>query len=52
MIAKRDRDPYRPGKRLWVKTKNREIARFAEERDVVGGRGASMGVSNRTRLCG
>jgi len=32
----RDRDSYPPGERQWVKTKNRETARFAEERDGVG----------------
>ncbi len=31
VVAKRRRDPYRPGERLWVKTKNRSAARFAEE---------------------
>ena len=31
VVAKRLRDPYRPGERLWVKTKNRATARFAEE---------------------
>jgi len=31
VVAKRGRDPYRPGERLWVKTKNRATARFAEE---------------------
>jgi bifunctional non-homologous end joining protein LigD len=31
VVAKRDRDLYRPGERGWVKTKNRETARFAEE---------------------
>jgi bifunctional non-homologous end joining protein LigD len=36
VVAKRERDPYRPGERLWVKTKNRATARFAEERDGVG----------------
>jgi len=35
VVAKRERDAYRPGERLWVKTKNRETARFAEERDGV-----------------
>ena len=38
VVAKRDRDPYRPGERLWVKTKNRATARFAEERDRSGRR--------------
>lgn len=33
VVAKRERDRYRPGERLWVKTKNRNTARFAEERD-------------------
>jgi bifunctional non-homologous end joining protein LigD len=32
VVAKRTRDPYRPGDRGWVKTKNRATARFAEER--------------------
>ena len=36
VVAKRGRDPYRPGDRLWVKTKNRATARFAEERDRSG----------------
>jgi len=31
VVAKRLRDPYRAGDRLWVKTKNRAAARFAEE---------------------
>jgi bifunctional non-homologous end joining protein LigD len=31
IVAKRERDRYRPGERLWVKTKNRATARFAEE---------------------
>ena len=31
VVAKRERDPYRPGERLWVKNKNRATARFAEE---------------------
>jgi bifunctional non-homologous end joining protein LigD len=38
VIAKRDRDPYRPGDRVWVKTKNRATSRFAEEREGVGRR--------------
>ena len=38
VVAKRARDPYRPGDRAWVKTKNRATARFAEERDGVGRR--------------
>ena len=36
VVAKRERDPYRPGERGWIKTKNRATARFAEERDGVG----------------
>jgi bifunctional non-homologous end joining protein LigD len=33
VVAKRERDPYRPGDRAgWVKTKNRSTPRFAEER--------------------
>ena len=30
VVAKRERDPYRPGARQWVKTKNLETARLAE----------------------
>src|SRR4051794_39513736 len=41
VVAKRDRDPYRPGERKWVKTKNRATVRFAEEGDAVGRRVAS-----------
>jgi bifunctional non-homologous end joining protein LigD len=41
VVAKRDRDPYRPGERQWVKTKNRAAPRFAEERAVVGRRVAA-----------
>jgi bifunctional non-homologous end joining protein LigD len=32
VVAKRERDPYRPGERLWVKTKNRSAPRFEQER--------------------
>ena len=32
VVAKRLRDPYKPGERGWVKTKNRTTLRFAEER--------------------
>ena len=38
VVAKRERDPYRPGERVWVKTKNRATARFAEERNGLGRR--------------
>jgi bifunctional non-homologous end joining protein LigD len=31
VVSKRERDPYRPGERLWVKTKNRATPRFGEE---------------------
>src|SRR5581483_4752535 len=31
VVAKRLRDPYRSGERLWVKTKNRATDRFTEE---------------------
>jgi bifunctional non-homologous end joining protein LigD len=31
VVAKREREPYRPATRLWVKTKNRGTARFQEE---------------------
>ena len=36
VVAKRERDPYRPGDRAWVKTKNRSTARFAQEREGMG----------------
>jgi len=45
IVAKRERDAYRPGERLWVKTKNRETARFEEERDGVGRRRVGTGPS-------
>jgi bifunctional non-homologous end joining protein LigD len=35
VVAKRERDPYRPGERVWVKTKNRATARYAEELEAV-----------------
>ena len=41
VVAKRLRDPYRPGERLWVKTKNRATARFADETAGVRGRVAT-----------
>jgi bifunctional non-homologous end joining protein LigD len=31
VVAKRERDPYRPGGRAWVKTKNRAAPRFVDE---------------------
>jgi bifunctional non-homologous end joining protein LigD len=31
VVAKREREGYRPGARLWVKTKNHATARYAEE---------------------
>jgi ATP-dependent DNA ligase len=31
VVAKRLRDPYRPGERTWIKTKNKSTPRFAEE---------------------
>jgi ATP-dependent DNA ligase len=31
VVAKRARESYRPGMRLWVKTKNRATDRFREE---------------------
>jgi ATP-dependent DNA ligase len=43
VVAKRERDPYRPEDRVWVKTKNRSTARFAEERQ-------RRGVSSRIRV--
>src|SRR5215218_4488876 len=36
VVAKRERDRYRPGERQWVKTKNRATPRFAEERNRSG----------------
>jgi bifunctional non-homologous end joining protein LigD len=47
IVAKRDRDPYRPGEYGWVKTKNRVTARFMEERDGVGRRAARGGARVR-----
>ena len=44
VVAKRDRDPCRPGGRVWVKSKNCATARFAEERE---GDGRRRGVSRR-----
>jgi bifunctional non-homologous end joining protein LigD len=41
VVAKRERDPYRPGERLWVKTKNRSAPRFEEERAGIGRRAAA-----------
>ena len=38
VVAKRERDQYRPGERQWVKTKNPATERFAEEREGVGRR--------------
>src|SRR5215207_9819890 len=38
VVAKRERDPYGPGERRWVKTKNKTTARFAEERAALGRR--------------
>jgi bifunctional non-homologous end joining protein LigD len=31
VVAKRERDAYRSGERLWVKAKNRDAPRFAQE---------------------
>jgi bifunctional non-homologous end joining protein LigD len=31
VVAKREREPYKPGGRLWVKTKNRATDRFQQE---------------------
>ena len=31
IVAKREREPCRPGQRTWVKTKNKSTRRFAEE---------------------
>jgi bifunctional non-homologous end joining protein LigD len=46
VVAKRRRDPYRPGQRLWVKTKNRAMLRFAEE--LAGVRSRRVAVAART----
>ena len=43
VVAKRERDTYRPGEREWVKTKNRDTARFAEE--STRGRGGASGLA-------
>jgi len=42
VVAKRERDTYRPGARDWVKTKNRATARFAQE-SARSRRGSSPG---------
>jgi bifunctional non-homologous end joining protein LigD len=47
VVAKREHDGYRPGERLWVKTKNRATARFAEE--IAERRGATQTKSSETR---
>jgi ATP-dependent DNA ligase len=31
VVAKRLRDPYRPGERTWIKTKNKSTPRFVDE---------------------
>jgi ATP-dependent DNA ligase len=33
VVAKRLHDPYKPGERAWVKTKNREYRRYEMERE-------------------
>jgi len=48
VVAKRVRDPYRPGDRGWIKTKNRTTARFAEERSR-GLRQSSQAVTSPQR---
>jgi hypothetical protein len=40
VVAKRERDLYRPGERQWAKTKNRATARFAEESRISENRAA------------
>jgi bifunctional non-homologous end joining protein LigD len=35
VVAKREQEAYRPGERIWVKVKNRETRRFAEELEGV-----------------
>jgi bifunctional non-homologous end joining protein LigD len=37
VVAKREREPYRPGARLWVKAKNRGTVRFQKELAAVTG---------------
>jgi ATP-dependent DNA ligase len=37
VVAKRERDRYPPRERVWVKTKNRATARFAESATVGAG---------------
>lgn len=43
VVAKRLRETYRPGERVWVKTKNRATARFAEEREGARRSARSLG---------
>lgn len=35
VVAKRDRDPYRPGERRWIKQKNPAWSRYQAEREAV-----------------
>ncbi len=44
VVAKRLREPYRPGERGWLKTKNRAYWRFGQERDLARG-GTRRGVT-------
>ena len=45
VVAKRAHDRYRPGDRGWIKRKNRETARFAEE--LAGGRRRTASARSR-----
>jgi hypothetical protein len=38
VVAKRLSDPYKPGERGWIKTKNRAYWRFGQEREPAGWR--------------
>jgi ATP-dependent DNA ligase len=40
VVAKKLSDPYKPGERLWIKTKNRDYWRWPLEREgAIGSRG-------------
>jgi bifunctional non-homologous end joining protein LigD len=43
VVAKRRSSPYRPGERLWIKTKNREYWRYEIERE------SAISVTSRKR---
>ena len=43
VVAKRERDPYRPGERQWVRVKNGATVRSADEREGSVGDGRYFG---------